>query len=202
MTELSYEEFVNYKPTGGGGDFLDSWKDEKENRSIDVVLSRRAPVVVVWRHRTPRVMTKKVDGVDKLVVADTNWVCWESDKVLKSQKWRSKQPPYQRMVPPEQCGICKLIEHVHNRVELGDLHWLQPVFRFDARDGNSPRVIHAGGVYNAYGKRNISQEEIAEMNAAGVFQKWAWKEDMRPKCSYVFRVAQYAHPDQGLQIAT
>src|SRR5215472_16232425 len=25
---------------------------------------------------------------------------------------------------------------------------------------------------------------------------------MRPKCSYVFRVAQYAHPAQGLQIAT
>ncbi len=87
-------------------------------------------------------------------------------------------------------------------VDEGQLKWTDPVFRFEG--DQDVQVLHAGGLYNAFGRDDLTKEEKEEMKAAKIFvggDKGAWRENAQAKMSYLFVVVDNANPSAGPQVA-
>jgi hypothetical protein len=81
------------------------------------------------------------------------------------------------------------------------LHWCQPLFRFDADDPKKSRVIHVGGLYGAFGEKDLGGDQLAEMKKHGIYQRDAWQESALAKLSYLFAVVNLSKPEDGVQLA-
>ncbi len=199
--DLGLDDFLNDR-TGGGVDakFLSKW-NKRVPPQVDVAFHRGSPVATkVFRHNLQRLVPLEDKITRKRVVKvwSDNAVCRESEDVLKKQNKRD--PDGVRLLPPQHCGICKMLEHVRSLVAVGELSWVDPIFRYMGDEEEV--VIHAGGLYNAYGQWDkLSDAEKAEVVEAKIKPRESWKENANAKLNYIFRVAEYGKPDLGIQIA-
>lgn len=197
-----FDQFRNHKGggSGGGGRRLKGWK---EKGKLDAWLHTKRLPVGVWRHSFPQLIVK--EDRDTRVVTNlifpVSLVCHEDESVLKEQY--SRTPDDEREVPPVTCPMCKMIEHVRGMVERGDLKWTDPLFEFKgAVDSRQNTVIRAGGLFNAFGSKKLSDAQKSDMKKHGVYGSEAWKQNAMAKLSYVFPIVDNNDISAGVQVTT
>ncbi len=129
--------------------------------------------------------------------------CHEKEDVLAKQYKRNRETG-EREAYPKACPICRLIETVHGMVDAGQLSITKPIFKFETDDPNAKvgrLVLHAGGLYNAFGRKDLGDDIVAEMRKANISLKEAWRENAQAKSAYLFCVVDHDAPDNGVQIA-
>lgn len=193
----SIEEFLSHKSTEKSGGFLGNWK-KREPPKVKTVLHTKIMPVILYRHGgIPRVEVVEKDGESKRVFWSGNWVCPEDEGVLKRMYHREDDGA--RTVPPRTCGICKFTEAVRALVRAEEILWTDPVLRFVADE--ETLVLHAGGLWNAFGNKNLTDAHKAQMKKAGISPREAWKENIQPKLNYLFAVVDIDDDAAGVQIA-
>jgi hypothetical protein len=98
--------------------------------------------------------------------------------------------------------------------DKGEICWLTPLFRFNGivkGEGGAVvgdhQILHAGGLYNAFGNKDLTPDDKARM--AGVpkdlggpiYAAQAWRENNQPKVNYVYVIVNHEKPGDGLQVA-
>jgi hypothetical protein len=206
---MSVDDFLRHSNRSSGRKaYLRDWKKERPYE-IAVWLHTLAPITALWRHSFPQMVVRE----DRETKATTKhvWgqslVCYEDEDTLKSQYWRSKETG-EREYPPKLCPICRLIEEVRRRVASGKLSWVEPVFQFrGASDPREDRVLHAGGLYNAFGAKDLSKADKEQMAAVKpekggpIYARDAWRQTATAKLMYLFVVVDNDDPAKGPQIA-
>jgi hypothetical protein len=202
MAGMDLNAFLGHSATvSGRSEYLNKWKKNTPPQ-VDVWLHTQALIQSLWQHGIPRLFEKedKESGDKTVEVWSGTWPCWEAEEVLQKQYMRDHDTG-ERAFPPCVCPVCKLIEYVRDAVESGELKWTAPLFRFAGSDPSKTLIIHAGGMYNAFGKDNLSEKEKDELKTARIYRTDAWRENMMAKLSYVFSVVDNAKPQKGPQIA-
>ena len=201
---MSVDEFLDHQSSSGGGgrrtNRLHNWRKEDPHKVV-VWLHTLAGFVARWSHNWPRLVVRKDRETEEEVreIWGGSWVCHERELILTKQFFRGDNG--EREYPPEVCPHCKMIEIVRLAVERGDIGWTEPLFRFMAHENDeSPFVLTAGGIYNAFGKKDITPAEKLEIRRAGIKQSEAWKQNCVARCQYVFTVVEHDHPDHGILI--
>lgn len=153
-----------------------------------------------WSHNWPRIVVRedRDTGEPRREVWGGQWVCHENELVLRKQRFRDDDD--EREVPPVTCPMCLAIEAVRRMVREGELDWTTPIFKFKGSDSEHDTVIHAGGIYNAFGRRDLSVEEKGELRKAGIRPSEAWRENATARCQYTFAIVDNDHPEDGVQI--
>jgi hypothetical protein len=149
--------------------------------------------VIVKEDRDTRDVTRLIFPI--------SMVCHEDETVLKEQY--SRTPDDAREYPPERCPLCKMIEHVRELVLRGELRWTDPIFEFKgATDARQNLTLRAGGIYNAFGSRKLTDAEKSDMKKHGIFGSEAWKQNAMAKLSYVFPLVDNNDVAAGVQVTT
>lgn len=211
---MSIRDFTKHKPReGGGGRHYLSSKEWKEKGQCIVWLTR-APILSLWRHPFQRIETRE----NKTTHEKTNevWgdklVCYETEDTLSRQSFRDRDTS-ERETPPEKCPVCLLNEHLRGLVEDGKISWLDPVFRFKGTDESKAVTLYAGGMYGAFsgrgwnmgryerGKKDLTDEEKAELKKIGVYAKDSFKHTLMAKLEYAIAVVDDGDPKKGVQVS-
>ncbi len=201
MAGLSLEDFLGHatRAQGGKNKYLSKWK-KNNPPTVLVWLHTKAIIMPLWRHGVPRLMeVKDEDGYKRIEVWGGDWSCWEPEEVLKQQYFRDRETG-EREVPPTICPACRLVEHVRERVESGNLNWTTPIFKFVGDDASKKVIIHAAGMYNGF-NGDLSDEEKDELKKHRIFRNDVWRENMMAKLSYGFVVVDNSNLTAGPQIA-
>ncbi len=199
-TEMELDEFLGHSGRAQSK-YLGDWK---EKGKVDVWLSKRASIIAIWRHGVPHIVN--VEDAKTKEMVDHIWNqrcnCREDESVLKSMFKRDRQTG-ERVAPPERCPIDRMVEWFYQQVASNQLSWVDEVFKWQCGEGKmaEERVIHAGGLYNAFGSQKLSAEEHKEMKEAGVSPKEAWKENFQAKLNYAFTIVDNSDVKAGPQIA-
>ena len=197
---LGMDEFLDHETRGGAfGDKLAGWK---KDGTVTIWLAKSAGVIAYpqWSHNWPRLVETEVkDTGDKCVRCfGDKFVCHESEeRVLTAQYKRDEDGKRKR--PPEVCPFCCLVEFVYGKIEDGDLDITEPLFEFKADDEDDSRIIHAGGLTNHFGKKDLSQDELRAMRRANVDRRLAWRENGWSRLQYLFQVVNDAKPGEGIK---
>lgn len=206
MTGMTLDQFLGHKTRDKNDDRaarLSNWrKDENAKRnqlgdrecSVLVWLHTQATFQARWIHQWPGIVELK--KTNTRAVWSRDFVCLEDEATLRSQY---KRRDGERVNPPKICPHCLLTEAVRKGVVKGDFKWTDPLFVFETEDDK--KVLHAGGIYGAFKSQKLTDVEKAEMAAAKISPKDAWKEIAMAKCTYVCRVVENDHPEKGIQVA-
>lgn len=199
---MGLSDFLGHKPSsGGGGNYLKNWK-KREDKAFNALLHTRAGFIALWQHPVPKIQEwEDKNGVKHQDAWSGSYNCLEDEAVLKEQYKRDKETG-ERKRPPKVCPMCRLIERIRAMVDAGELKFTQLLFRWEGDDPKEAREIHAGGIYNGFGAKNLEKELAEEMKTAGIRANEAWAESAYAKCNYVFVVADFDNPGDGIQIAT
>lgn len=202
--EMNMEEFLGHTTSdGGGGNYLENWK-KRSNRLIDTFLHPRAKMIAVWQSPWPKMHTRtdKQTGAETIEVWGGNFNGHEKEDVYKNQYFRDPKIMGPRTMEPMECPMAMMIEAVHTAIREGELDWLAELFRFEGTDPAKAKVYHAGGLYNAYGHRSVTDVQKAQIAAAGISLSESWQENMMPKCNYILTIIDADNPDIGPQVTT
>jgi hypothetical protein len=203
---MNIDQFLGHSSRGRKQKMLGDWKDTPEH-SIIVWLHTNASILALWRHNWKRINVwedRQTRAVTRSVWVD-RIVCYEHEENLKVQNFRDKTTGA-REYPPVLCPHCKMIEHFRGMVGRSELNWCAPVFGFQGDDPAKHETIHAGGLWNAFGDKNLTAVQKAEMAAVlpkdggPIYSKNAWKENQKAKLEYAFTVVVDAKPEDGIQI--
>ncbi len=199
---MDLNDFLGHKSrdSGGGSNFLKSWKKRQPPR-IDTWMHTRAPFIALWQHNIPRIVEREKDGRTTRQVWGGTFNCHEAEETLRRQYYRDRATG-ERKHRPTTCPQCLLIESVRDLVRAKELDWLDTIFKFEGDDPAQSQIIHAGGLYNAFSDNNLTNSEKQAMSQAGVSPMHAWKENTYAKCNYVFVVVDEESPEDGVQITT
>lgn len=201
MTINSIDDFLGHSGSGGGGSrYLKNWK---KKGSIRIFLHTRRLPIAVWRHNLPHltVFEDKQTRESRKVFWGRDLNCWEDEVFLKAQYGRDADGRLE--VSPKKCSICRLIDVVAQAVAKGELDWTDEVFRFDgATESKDNRVIHAGGMTNLFGKKDISEAQKRQLKAKEIYVSQEWAQNFHAKCQYVLAVVDVDDPQAGVQIAS
>lgn len=191
------DDFLAHRSNDRGGNRLKGWK---ENGSITVWIHTKHVPRPRWAHRFPRLVVRddRDTGETRREVWSSDLVCFESEEVLKAQYRRTEDG--KREKAPRACPMCRFIEWTRHMVDKGKLHWCRPVFRFDADDPTKSRILHAGGLYNAFGAQDLSDEQLKEMAKYGIYPKTAWQENAMAKLGYLFVVVDNDDLEAGVSV--
>lgn len=198
--ELStVDEFLKHRATERSYGYLKNWKD-RNPPEINLFLHTRRLPVVLWQHPFPRAFVRENKETKKpeRIVYGGNYNCREDEAVLRKQFHRKEDGT--RKYAPVKCPMCRLVEHVRDLVEEGQMNWLTPIFRFEGDE--EIQYVHAGGLFGMFKDDDLSDDEKKEALKAGIKFKEAWKENAYAKCNYVFCVVDAANVQDGIQIAT
>jgi len=171
--------------------------------------------VSVWRHSFPRVTSwndKKNGGKIKRAIMGQQYVSHESEDILKAQFFRDRESGL-RQKPPKKCPFSFFLQWVQDAIDIGDLSWTRPLFRFEVTNETDEgpvtevRLIHAGGIVGMFGKKDMTTDEKIELKNAGIILRvdgkpWegAWAQNATAKQSFVFPIVDDSAPDKGIQI--
>lgn len=194
--KLGIDEFMTHSTSTPKGAYLSKWKDRSPPK-VNTVLHKKADIYVLWRHQLPRIVIIEKDNEKH--VWGGNYVCWESESLLKKQFKRLDDDT--RVVPPETCPLCKMIEWTYQSILDGKIEWTTEMFSFESDDPKESRTIHAGGICNMFGKDDLSDDEKKDLKKHGIYQQDAWKENAWAKASYLLQVVDVDEPSAGVQIA-
>lgn len=193
------DEFLGHS-TGGKSTGVLNWRKRGE---VLVVLHTRGGIKALWNHPWRRVVTyrDKESREERSAVWGSRINCVDSEGVLKRQHFRDDDG--ERKYPPEIDPMAKLIEHVRLLIRKREIKFTDPVFEFVADEDTEDGIvtIHAGGLYNHFGRKDLTREELREMKAAGISPKKAWIENAQARCEYVFRVVDLKDVDAGCQVS-
>lgn len=196
----SFDDYAASETPGwnrAGGDRLKNWKKDGE---ITIWLPLNQPPLVVWRHQFPIAVTRDKDKEATLAYWMRGHVCWESEATLKDERKRVRETGA-RIIPPTACPLCKMQEWLYQQVKvLEKIDWMTDIFRFDgATNPKDNLVLKAGGMLGFFGSKFMSEEEKAEMAAAGVKGTEAWKQKVGAKPECLVCVVDNNEPDKGIQ---
>lgn len=196
----SVDDFLSHSNAERSG-FLSKWKKNTPPK-VNVFLHTRRLPTALWQHGFPKIFTKEDKDTGEMVthVWGGKFTCHETEAVLLKQYKRDNDG--ERTHPPRSCPMCKLVETVRSMVEEGQLSWTTPIFEFEGDISEESQIIHAGGLYNAFGQRDMPEDKKREMKKAGISPMEAWKENALAKMSYIFCVVDTSAVNQGVQIAT
>lgn len=195
------DDFLKHRTSDrGGGAFLKGWK---EKGKVNVWLHMQHTPLAIWQHGLPRIHIQEDKDTKEATrrVFSGRLNCWESEAVLKKQYKRDKDSGL-RDIDPRSCGVCKLLEWMHQGILKGKLPIETPVFQFDADDPKESVTLHAGGMCNMLKPDKLTDKEKIALKKGGVFMKDAWKENAMSKASYIMVVVNHDAVDDGLLIAT
>jgi hypothetical protein len=202
--EMGLDEFLGHKSSdyASKGGFLENWKKRKPPM-IDTWIHTRSKIASLWQHGQPRIMefADKETKAKKQMIFGGQWPCWESEDVLIKQRHRDEETG-RRMKPPVICPECLMAEWVREQIESGELDWVKPMFRYEAKDADEPVIIRAGGMIGLFNKKTMSDKELEQLKKGKVNRREAWKENQIAKLSYVFSVVDNDKPATGCCIAT
>lgn len=201
-TALSMADFLNHDTKSGkGAKFMKSWK-KRDDKAINTFIHCSAPIMAVYQHNWPRLKELK-DKNDNTVITvwGDDFNSWEDGATLKAQYDFDKETG-ERVVPPTVCPMSIMLMHVRRLVDTGKISWTEKLFAFIADDPKESKILYAGGLYNAYGKKDITDGEKAELREAGIRRDHAWKQNAQAKCNYVFGVLDADNVKDGIQVTT
>lgn len=193
---MNYREFRDHSTGSEYGTMLKGWKDRKPP-IFNSVLHRTAGIYCLYIHKIPRLVTTETDK--KVHAWSGNYNCWEDEKNIKRQYMRHEDDT--RKFPPEKCGVCKLNEWFVQQIWDQKISWLEEVFKWEADDSDETRIVHPGGLTGLFGKKDLDDDEIEEMNKHGVYQKDAWMQSFMAKANYLLTVVDFDSPKDGVQTA-
>lgn len=198
MTINTIDEFLNHRAFDRSGGMLERWASKRKPPVINTWLHTLRMPAPVWRHNFPKIVVRepRSGGPARKEIWGGQYVCAEDEAVLKKQYKRDEHD--QRLTPPKHCAICRLNEWLRSEVRAGRLDWTATVFRFQTDD--DVRVLHAGGLYGAFGSDKLDDEQLADLRDAGILRKDAWKENANAKLAYLFLVVDDDNPGAGVQI--
>lgn len=178
---------------------LGNWKT---NGKVDVWVHTSALPHIRWSHGAiPKMVTIEDRGTHEVEnrVWFTKWVCHEQENVLKVQ---NKRESGMRVLPPEHCAICRMLETVREMVTSGRLDWLTPIFKFEGDRPAETTILHAGGIWmSRKDSEELESTQVKRARDAGIRTDELWKENAQANADYVFRVVDDSAPDAGVQIA-
>lgn len=172
------------------------WK-KKTPPILDTWMHTNAAISEFWRHGWFKVVNFTSRGGE--VIQDVwgdSWNCWEPPQVLQNSNRFDGRGRLQ--IPPKICPMCLMTEWVREQVIIGKMKMCDPVFEF--RAGDVSNVLVAAGIYNGF-SGDLTSQEKQEMRRANIYQKEAWKQNLRPKKTYAFIVVDNDAPELGAQIA-
>lgn len=204
---MDLDSFLGHSPNVNSGGYTKSWKEKDKATSIDTFLHTKAPILALWRHPMPMIEVREIKPQNgqpftRREIWNKQLVCHEPEKVLQNWFKRSKETDL-REYPPTKCGICLLSEYVRTWVLGGELDWLEPLFKWDGENdkGAVTRVLRAGAMYGAFSSKKLSEDEIKEMTAVGIYQNEAFMHTVAAKCNYAFAVVNADDPGAGCTIS-
>jgi hypothetical protein len=194
---LGLDEYLSHSTSGGGDSVYKrilkkEWKKEGE---IEVWLHTRGGIatpVVGHGWYAKRSWEDRQTGETVVAVWSEKWNCWEDEEIVRRQYKIDADD--NRLYPPVLCPMCMLIDFVGRNVRNGKIGWCEPLFEWQA--GRDHIVLHAGGITNMFGSKDLSAQQLAEMKRAGIYQTEAWKENAQAKFAYIFRVIVGGNPDE------
>ena len=197
----SMEDFLSHKSTDRGGGFLGNWKKKGKFR---LFLHTRILPQPLWQHGFPRIAVKEdEDGEAVRHVWMGKYACSEAEAVLKKQ-YKRDDDSGARLIPPQRCGACKMLDWLWHAVDDGTIKWTDVVFDFNGDVPDEQQRLHAAGLFSGFpkDKKELTKEEAVELRQAGVMLNKVWGENAMAKLSYVFCLVNADNPEDGLQIAT
>jgi len=199
LTPMGVQDFLDYESRGGRSGFLGA--DWKKKGVLYFALHRLLPFAAGWQHGLPRIDVR--DNAEthqpQRMVFSGSYKCLEEDSLLKEQ-YRRDRDTGARKNPPRLCPLCLMVEYVHAAVIAGGLHWLTPIFDFDAGDPNTRLIIRAAGMWNGYKPDRLGDVEKQEMADAGISPKYGWKENCQAGLKYVLCLVDLDNVAKGVQI--
>jgi hypothetical protein len=192
------DDFLNHKSRRSGGTFLKDWK---KDGSIVVWLHTKHVPMAVWSHGLPRVVARedRNGGAPRKEIWGGSYVCHEKESVLLDQYRRDEDG--HRDNPPKRCPLCGMLEWTRTMVETKKLSWTRPMFKFEGTDPTKTQVFLAGGIYGAFGAKNLTPEQRDELAKLGVYQTNAFKQNVMARLGYLLVVVSNADVQAGAQIA-
>lgn len=206
MSGMGIDDFLKHSNRGGKRKFLKGWRNA-EPYAINVFLHPQASILALWRHPWQRVNVsedRETKQVTRAVWVE-RLVCWEDEETLQHQHWRDKETG-RREHPPQVCPHCLMTEFVRDLVDAGKLSWVEPIFRFSGDDPKDTRWYHAGGLYNAFGAKDLGKDEKEEManvpasKGGPIYAKNAWAENTMAKLEYCFTIVNPDDVPAGIQV--
>lgn len=196
---LGLDDFLDHRTGGGGGSFLGNWR--KDPGKVKVWLHTKARIFPMWGHGWAIVkeIEDRESGEKSMGVFGMRFNCHERELILRKQHFRDRKTD-EREYPPEVCPHCLMIEAIRAMVRDKKLSWTDPVFVFEGDDPERTITMHAGGIFNAFGRKNppLTQTEKAELRRAGIRRDEAFKENNLARLQYLFTVL--ADVSDGVQI--
>ncbi len=200
MSGMNLEEFLGHKTRdSGSSQYLSKWR-KRTPPEVVTWMHTRSKLHSVWQHNWPRIVDLRDGG---RAIWGGSFKCLEDEKTVLSFQRNRDRKTGKRDVPPAVCPLCRLVEYVRDLVQEGEMSWTDVLFRYEIADGGNsePRIMHAGGLYGGFGIKNPTQEQLKELETAGIRRDEAWMENAYAQCKYVFRVVDNSEPDKGCQIA-
>ena len=203
----SVDDFLNHRSSDRGGGFLNKWRQPVEKKGgggkVNVWLHPKRLPIALWQHKFPKIVVRENRKTGEVTTNawSGSFVCHEDENTLKAQYKRDRETG-QRLSPPRRCPLCRMIEAVRQMVDDGKLKWTDKLFRFEGDEDNV--VLHAGGLYNAFGRDDLSAEEKKELKEAKIVlggDRGAWSQNAQAKMNYLFCVVDNANAEGGVQIA-
>lgn len=198
---MTLDEFLGHTTNAPKSAYLSGWRKRpppagKTKPSVRVILHQHVGFEVLWRHQWKRMF--EIDG--KMDVNFANLVCHEEERVIKAQHRRLDDDT--RSLPPQKCGMCKMIEWVRQRINDEEMAITEPLFRYVSDvDPSHNATLRAGGITGLFGGDKLTDDEKLEMRKHGIFKKDAFKEKALAQANYAFVVVEYDAPAEGVQIA-
>jgi rubredoxin len=198
--EMDVDGFLTHRSRERSGGAVLRSSEWKKDGKLDLWLHTGTRIASVWRHSFWRVVerTDKETRKTEKVVVFSPWNCHEDEEVLRRQYKRRADGA--RQAPPERCPFDKLSEAIRAMAVRGEIRWTDPVLKFEGDDRSQTVIVRAGDFWNAFGSKDLSEEEIAQLRRVGVNRRDAWKTALMPKCSYLFVAADDANLADGARI--
>jgi len=200
--EMDLDGFLGHTTRGPSANFLDGWK-KRSPPQVRIVLHTKAPIMAVWQHAWPKIVTREKDGKETREVWSGSFNSWETEDVLTKQYQRDDATGL-RQHPPVVCPMSIMLEEVHRLLTDGQISFDTPMFRFVGDDVAKSKTLHASGMLNQAAKvwETLTEQERRDAKKRGMpGPSDAWMENMLAKCSYVFTVVDYDNLKDGIQIA-
>lgn len=181
---------------------LGNW--QKDPGYIDIWFHTKVVPFPIWTHPVPIPSTYTDKNGEEITVSyGKPVVCCESEETIRAIStylYTSKglSPAHQ-----PKCPVCRFILAIKQMVMGGKLGWTDTILKFPSSDPSKAPIIHAAGVYGGYTKavwKDPAQTE--ELNAAKIFEKYAYRESFQAKPNYGMCVVNHASPESGLIVCT
>ncbi len=190
VEELSIDDFLDEDfKGGGGGRFLDDWKDDKNDSHIDVWLNPKTPVLKFYRYEFPYAGKGKDD------VPVIRWYRFNSmEPTAKMKNQYARREDGTREFPAEVDPFGRFIDWLCEEMSFEDtkIKWTDLIMEVGIGKRDTDKTVrrfYAGGVTGDFDSRDLSKEQKAEIfDVCGIRSSDAFKQKLYARSLYLFQV--------------